>query len=91
MTCRSNGARRNGASCGAAVPKLTAQVVREDYIVRKIRRSRSGSRGGMLRVDRLTEARAGIVALTVGQSAAMEYYENVVEAAVPAGSARRSR
>jgi required for meiotic nuclear division protein 1 len=33
----------------------------------------------MLRVDRLTQARAGIVALTVAQSAAMEYYEQIVD------------
>jgi hypothetical protein len=34
---------------------------------------------GILTVDRLTPARAGIVALTVAQSAAAEYYERIVE------------
>jgi uncharacterized Rmd1/YagE family protein len=36
--------------------------------------------GGVLVIDRLTPARAGIIALTVAQSAAMEYYERIVEA-----------
>jgi uncharacterized Rmd1/YagE family protein len=63
-----------------AVPKLTTKVVREDYTVREDAAFGIGIDEGMLRVDRLTEARAGIVALTVAQSAAMEYYENVVEA-----------
>jgi required for meiotic nuclear division protein 1 len=68
------------AKLRTAVPKLTAKVVREDYTVVEDPAFTIGIAGGMLRVDRLTEARAGIVALTVGQSAAMEYYENVVEA-----------
>jgi required for meiotic nuclear division protein 1 len=63
-----------------AVPKLTTKVVREDYTVLEDASVEIGIDEGMLRVDRLTEARAGIVALTVAQSAAMEYYENVVEA-----------
>ena len=63
-----------------AVPKLTTKVVREDYTVLEDAAFAIGIDEGMLRVDRLTEARAGIVALTVAQSAAMEYYENVVEA-----------
>jgi uncharacterized Rmd1/YagE family protein len=63
-----------------AVPKLTAKVVREEYTVLEDPSFTIGIAEGMLRVDRLTEARAGIVALTVAQSAAMEYYENVVEA-----------
>jgi len=33
----------------------------------------------LLTVDRLTPGRAGVVALTVAQSAAMEYYEGIVE------------
>ena len=35
--------------------------------------------GGTLVLDRMTPARAGIVALTVAQSAAVEYYERIVE------------
>jgi Uncharacterised ACR, YagE family COG1723 len=34
---------------------------------------------GALKVDRLTNARAGVVALIVAQSAAMEYYEGIVD------------
>lgn len=34
---------------------------------------------GVLNVDRMTLERAGIVALTIGQSAAMEYYERIVD------------
>jgi uncharacterized Rmd1/YagE family protein len=38
-----------------------------------------GLRDGRLVVDRLTPERAGIIALTVAQSAAMEYYERIVD------------
>ena len=61
------------------VPKLTAQVVREDYIVAEDPGFEIGVNEGMLRVDRFTAARAGVVALTVAQSAAMEYYERIVD------------
>ncbi len=61
------------------VPKLTAQVVREDYIVAEDPSFEIGVNEGMLRVDRFTAARAGVVALTVAQSAAMEYYERIVD------------
>lgn len=61
------------------VPRLTAKVVREDYIVCEDPAVQTGISEGMLRLDRLTPARAGIVALTVAQSAAMEYYENLVD------------
>jgi required for meiotic nuclear division protein 1 len=62
-----------------AMPKLTAKVVREDYTVAEDPAFKIGIMDGVLRVDRFTPARAGIVALTVAQSAAMEYYENLVE------------
>lgn len=61
------------------VPSLTARVVREDYVVCEDPAAHTGIAEGMLRLDRLTPARAGIVALTVAQSAAMEYYENLVD------------
>ena len=61
------------------VPKLTAQVVREDYLVAEDPSFETGVAEGMLRVDHFTPARAGIVALTVAQSAAMEYYERIVD------------
>jgi uncharacterized Rmd1/YagE family protein len=62
-----------------AMPKLTTRVVREDYTVAEDPVSKIGIVDGVLRLDRLTPGRAGIVALTVAQSAAMEYYENLVE------------
>ena len=62
-----------------AIPKLTARVVREEYTVAEDTAFLTGIADGMLRVDRLTLGRAGIVALTVAQSAAMEYYEQMVE------------
>jgi uncharacterized Rmd1/YagE family protein len=62
-----------------ARPGLTAQVVREDYSVLEDPDCQTGIENGMLQVDRLTPARAGVVALTMAQSAAMEYYEGIVE------------
>lgn len=62
-----------------SIPKLTAKVVREDYTVAEDPSYRTGIVDGALRVDSFTPARAGIVALTVAQSAAMEYYEQLVE------------
>ena len=59
--------------------KLTAQVIREDYSVLEDPSFSTGIVDGTLRVDRLTPARAGIVSLIVAQSAAMEYYERIVE------------
>ena len=61
------------------VPRLTAQVVVEDYTVAEDAAFQTGVSDGMLRVDRFTPGRAGIVALTVAQSAAMEYYERIVD------------
>ena len=60
-------------------PKLTAQVIREDYSVLGDPGFSTGIVDGTLRVDRLTPARAGIVSLIVAQSAAMEYYERIVD------------
>jgi uncharacterized Rmd1/YagE family protein len=61
------------------LPRLTAQVVREDYLVREDPSFTTGIVDGNLRVDRFTPERAAVVALTVAQSAAMEYYERIVE------------
>jgi required for meiotic nuclear division protein 1 len=60
-------------------PGLTAQVVREDYSVLEDPHCQTGIHDGRLEVDRLTPARAGVVAMTVAQSAAMEYYERIVD------------
>jgi uncharacterized Rmd1/YagE family protein len=62
-----------------ARPGLTAQVVREDYSVLEDPGCQTGIENGMMHVDVLTPARAGVVAMTVAQSAAMEYYERIVE------------
>jgi required for meiotic nuclear division protein 1 len=64
---------------GALLPKLTAQVIREDYTVAEDPSFATGISDGVLRVDKFTAARSGIVALTVAQSAAMEYYERIVD------------
>jgi uncharacterized Rmd1/YagE family protein len=61
------------------LPKLTTRIIREDYSVIEDPSAPIGIVNGMLRVDKLTPERAGIVALTVGQSAAMEYYERIVD------------
>lgn len=63
-----------------AVPGATHKVVKEEFTVR-VDAGTSGIRveNGDLVVDRLTTARAAIVALTVAQSAAMEYYEGIVD------------
>ena len=63
-----------------ARPGLTTQVIREDYSVREDPSNPIGIRDSTLHVDRMTPARAGVVALTMAQSAAMEYYERIVEA-----------
>ncbi|MGO9604468.1 MAG: RMD1 family protein [Candidatus Binataceae bacterium] len=62
-----------------AHPGLTTRIVREDYSLIEDAESGVGLTNGNLRVDKLTPARAGVVALTVAQSAAMEYYEQVVD------------
>ena len=62
-----------------ARPGLTAQVIREDYSVREDALA-TGIQDGILHLDRMTPARAGVIALTMAQSAAMEYYERIVEA-----------
>jgi uncharacterized Rmd1/YagE family protein len=63
----------------AANPRLTTQVVREDYVVVENPGAPIGLSDGKLQVDRLTAERAGVVALIVAQSAAMEYYERIVD------------
>jgi uncharacterized Rmd1/YagE family protein len=61
------------------LPNLTAETVREDFLVREQPGAPIGLVEGSLVLDRLTRARAGIVALIVAQSAAMEYYERIVD------------
>ncbi len=62
-----------------ALPRLTAEVFREQFTVREAEGERLGVADGVLSVDRLTDERSEIVALTVAQSVAMEYYERIVD------------
>jgi uncharacterized Rmd1/YagE family protein len=62
-----------------ALPKLSPQVVSEEFAVRERPNTRPDIEGEVLVIDQLTFERAEIVALTVAQSAAMEYYERIVE------------
>lgn len=58
---------------------LTPQIVNEEFTVLEEPDAPIGVKAGALTLDRLTMDRAGVVALTVAQSAAMEYYERIVE------------
>jgi uncharacterized Rmd1/YagE family protein len=61
-------------------PGLTkAQVLNEELSVRETPDARPDIESGVLVVDRLTFERASVVALTVAQSAAMDYYESIVD------------
>lgn len=60
-------------------PELGAPVKREGFAVREDPGSGPSVGEGALTIDRLTPDRASVVALTVGQSVAMEYYEGIVE------------
>ena len=62
-----------------ARPGLTAETVLEDFTVCEEPGATASIGPGVLTLDRLTPDRAGIVAMTVGQSAAMEYYERIVD------------
>jgi uncharacterized Rmd1/YagE family protein len=56
-----------------------AQVITEEFTVRELDGARTDMKNGCLIVDLLTAERASMVALTVAQSAAMEYYERIVD------------
>ena len=63
-----------------ALPKLSdAQVLTEEFSVREVPGARPDIQGGVLVLDQLTFERAGVVTLTIAQSAAMEYYERIVD------------
>ena len=65
---------------GQTRPGLTkAQVLNEELSVREIPEARPDVDNGVLTVDVLTFERASVVALTVAQSAAMDYYEGIVD------------
>jgi len=56
-----------------------AKVVSEEFTVREDVGAKPAVSEGTLVLDKSTPERASIIALTVGQSAAMEYYERIVE------------
>jgi uncharacterized Rmd1/YagE family protein len=58
---------------------LTDAGAIEDILVREDPGRKSEVSSGVLTIDDLTPERASVVALTVAQSAAMEYYERVVD------------
>jgi uncharacterized Rmd1/YagE family protein len=62
-----------------ARPRLKPEVVRESFVAIERPGESVGLRQGRLVIDELTPGRAGIIALTVAQSAAMEYYERIVD------------
>jgi uncharacterized Rmd1/YagE family protein len=65
---------------GLARPGLTkAQVLNEELSVREMPDARPDIDDGILRIDTLTFERASVVALTVAQSAGMDYYEGIVD------------
>ena len=56
-----------------------AQVMIEEFSVREVPGARTDIDEGVLFLDRLSFERASIVAMSVGQSVAMEYYERIVD------------
>ncbi len=63
-----------------ARPGLTkSQVINEELTVREAPEVRPDIGDGVLVVDALTFERASVVALSVAQSAAMDYYESIVD------------
>jgi len=63
----------------SAQPKLTSTVIKEEFTVREDARSAPRVAQDVLTLDRVTAERSAVIAMTVGQSAAMEYYERIVE------------
>jgi uncharacterized Rmd1/YagE family protein len=63
-----------------ARPQLTSPtVINEEFTVREDPGVEPDVVDGVLTLDRLSPERASIIALTVAQSAAMEYYERIVD------------
>jgi uncharacterized Rmd1/YagE family protein len=60
-------------------PGLTSATVKEEFTVREDPAMPPDVVNGVLSIDRMTFERAGVVALTVAQSGAMEYYERIVD------------
>jgi uncharacterized Rmd1/YagE family protein len=62
-----------------AFPALSPPPISEQFSVHEDVAAKPGVAGGTLVIDRLTEDRAGVIAHTVAQSAALEYYERIVD------------
>ena len=56
-----------------------ARVISDEFVVREVPGSRPEAGESSLVVDQLNPERASMVALTVAQSVAMEYYERIVD------------
>jgi uncharacterized Rmd1/YagE family protein len=64
----------------AAQPKLTSTtVINEEFTVRQEATGTPRVENGVLTLDKLSAERSSVIAMTVAQSAAMEYYEGIVE------------
>jgi uncharacterized Rmd1/YagE family protein len=64
----------------AAQPKLTSTtVINEELTVREDAASTPRVENGVLTLDSMSTERSSVIAMTVAQSAAMEYYEGIVE------------
>jgi len=63
----------------AARTPLTDAAANEEMTVREDECQKPDVADGVLILDRLTPERASVVALTIAQSAAMEYYERIVD------------
>jgi uncharacterized Rmd1/YagE family protein len=64
----------------SAQPKLTSTtVINEELSVVEEASSPPRLDGGVLTLDQMSSDRANVIAMTVAQSAAMEYYESIVE------------
>jgi required for meiotic nuclear division protein 1 len=59
-------------------PGLTSATVKEEFTVRE-EAGPADVVNGVLKLDKMTFERASVVALTVAQSAAMEYYDRIVD------------
>jgi uncharacterized Rmd1/YagE family protein len=57
----------------------SSAVIKEEFSVREDPSVEPDVSDGVLTLDRMTPQRASIIAITVAQSAAMEYYERIVE------------
>jgi required for meiotic nuclear division protein 1 len=64
----------------AAQPKLTStRVINEEFSVRQDSTGTPRVENGALTLDSMSAERSSVIAMTVAQSAAMEYYEGIVE------------